>query len=207
MKNVLSTFCFILFLSATVFAQVNRTGSFVALDASQYPISGDVTLATDAAGMTTVTFESNFATVQGAILEVYLAKNKDLDGVTDVQISTSPLDEGSPTNTPITGMMVFDVPAGINAYEFDNVIVQCVVINMKWGHANLCESDLNLASDTLPSDTYQAVESITCSTALASGSNVNFATSNNISLNAGFDVPLSTEFTTLLGANYGCVIE
>ena len=120
-----------------------RSGSFVANNPALYPISGDVSVS-EQGGVLTVVFESNFATIQGLRLEVFLSKSNQLDTSTDQMISLLPLDDGSDFMSPITGMRTFTAAAGTSIYDFDNVLIQCTIANVLWGHANLCESNLDI---------------------------------------------------------------
>ena len=194
-------------LTATgAFAQHTRTGSFVANMPAVYPISGDVTFA-EVGTTLTVTFEANFATVQGLTLEVFLAKGAMLDTSTDIKISTTPLGFGTSTLSPITGMHVFAVPPGISLYDFDNILIQCTAIDELWGHANLCDTQLTLANSAEPSGAYRGSNEIVSTSLINTSSIVSYETQNCIELNSGFEVPLTADFTALVGPAYGCVIE
>lgn len=188
-----------------LFSQITRTGSFVANDPGVYPISGDIVITEDA-GVLTVVFESNFQTVQGLALEVFLTDSKDLDVSTDVLISTAPLDQGTSPTTPITGMHMFTAPAGTSIFDFDNVIIQCTTINELWGHANFCDANLDVISNPIQTNRYVA-ESIRSSSVLDAMANVQFEALDNIELNSGFTVPQHAEFQSNVGASYGCNVE
>lgn len=191
--------------SQTADAQTNRTGSFVA-NSAIYPISGDISV-TDIAGVKTVTFEANFATIQGITLEVFLAKTNVLNFSTDILISTAPLDSGTAMNTPITGMRTFTVPNGVSIYDFDNIIVQCTSASVLWGHANICASQLLISTTGVSSGTYRAADQIISDSELAASSSISYECADYIELNNGFEVPLSTDFMALAGVTYGCSIE
>ncbi len=185
------------------FAQQPRTGSFVANDPAVYPVSGDVTVIDDF-GPIIVIFESNFSTVQGLTLEVFLTKTPTLNLATDIKISTTPLDAGTPTNTPITGMRMFNVPPGVKLHDFENVIIQCTSINELWGHANLCSSNVVLSFAPVSDGFYRAEQTLECTTVIDSGATITFEAADYIVLDAGFTAPLTTEFTALAGSGYGC---
>lgn len=195
----------VLFLLATQ-AQVTRTASFIANDPAVYPCSGDVTL-TLSGNTITVDFASNFQTVQGLTLEVFLTKTKNLNMATDVKISTTPLDFGTATNSPIIGPRTFTVPAGVDAFEFNNVIIECTSIMELWGHANLCEPSENFTAGPLPSDMYEAVQNITCSTNLLMNSVISMEAMDRIELLNGFDVSSNTDYLANVGPSLGCIIE
>lgn len=208
MKNVcLSTFVILILFVQGMNAQIlDRTGSFVANDPGVYPISGDVRVEYNA-GSVTVFFENNFATVQGLALEVFLSRSKNLNTGTDTKISLMPLDQGTPTNTPIIGMRTFNVPTGVSLYEYDNVLIQCTTINELWGHANLCETNLNLSVSNLPSDTYHAQQNLTSSSSVAPSSDITFEASDCVQLVSGFYAPASTDFYANAASGLGCIIQ
>ena len=123
-------------------AQCFRSGSFVQSDPA-YSISGDANVTFTLSGNKDVIFESNFATVQGLDLRVYLSKTDDiLDIVSDaLEVTTGPLlgDNGmtSPVLSPITGMKSFSIPmpASVELADFDFIVIQCIGINERWGYA------------------------------------------------------------------------
>lgn len=205
MKKLVVSSVFVLTILNMTFAQLTRTGSFVA-GTALYPISGDVTV-TSNAGTITVEFENNFSTIQGIRLEVFLGKSKNLNTGTDLKISTVPLDDGTAMSSPITGTRTFAVPAGTNLYEYDNVIVQCTVANVLWGHANLCESTLNLSTSPLPTDLYRGEQSILSSSVIDNAADVSFEAQNMIVLDSDFEVPSSSNFDAVVGSTRGCIIE
>lgn len=151
----------IIFIAALCFqnvhSQCTRTGNFVAADPSQYPISGDATII-DNGNELMVRFEENFATVQGAMLEVFLSKTGTLDTANDLKISSDPLDRGSATGTPISGVHEFAVPSGITVEDFDHVLIQCTTINALWGNVALGDNEGNCGTTTLTRDI--ALESV-----------------------------------------------
>jgi len=185
---------------------MTRSGNFIA-DSNTYPISGDVTVTEDAAGVLTVVFESNFTTIQGFKLEVFLSKSNTLNTFTDQKISLLPLDDGSAFMSPITGMRTFTASPGTSIYDFDNVIVQCTSANALWGHANLCESDLDILDIVRSPTTFKAEQHITSSALITSGYDIGYEASDYVELENGFEVSSSTNFIANTGQGYGCVIE
>lgn len=123
-------------------AQCSRNGSFAQSD-PQYSISGDANITFTTAGDKNVIFESNFQTVQGADLRVYLSKTADIEtpGSDAIQISGQLENDaggfGGPGTSPITGMMTFDVPAVTELADFDFIVIQCIAINERWGYVSL----------------------------------------------------------------------
>ena len=123
-------------------SQCERSGSFIQSD-PQYSISGDAKISFTTSGDKDVIFESNFATVQGADLRVYLSKTDDIatPGSDAVQISGQLENDaggfGGPGVSPITGMMTFPVPSSTELEDFDFIVIQCITINERWGHVVL----------------------------------------------------------------------
>ena len=113
MKQQLLFLAFLFFTSHFIIAQCSRGGSFVQSDPA-YSISGDAYLTFTTSGDKDVIFDSNFMTVQGIDLRVYLSKTDDIlaFGSEAVEVSTGPLlgDNGmtTPVLSPITGMKTFD---------------------------------------------------------------------------------------------------
>lgn len=204
MKKILFTILWITLLQIS-YAQITRSGSFTP-GTTTYPMSGDVVV-TLSGNTISVDFQSNFSTVQGITLEVFLSKTNNLNTSTDILISTAPLDSGTAMSTPITGMRSFTVPTGTNLYEYDNVIVQCTSANVRWGHANLCENTVNLAASPLPSDTYRGEQNIVSSSMVANSSLVAFEAETMITLSDNFEVPSTTDFQAVVGPTYGCTIQ
>jgi len=182
--------------------EVIRNGNFVANMPSVYPISGDVILTSNNGAMT-VDFASNFATIQGITLEVFLSKTNSLNTATDVLVSTIPLGPGIPFQGPITGAHTFNVPAGIGLYEYSYVLVQCTSANILWGYANICDMELTLNQQPLPAEIYLA-EDINSSAILTTSGSYSFEASNDVGLSEGFQVPLSTLFIADAGTGVGC---
>ena len=126
-------------------AQCSRSGSFVQSDPA-YSISGTGNITFTTSGNKDVIFESNFATVQGADLRVYLSKTADIatTGSDAVEVSTGQLinDDGGTGGagvSPITGMMTFTIPTAANAEldTYDYIVIQCIAINERWGYVTL----------------------------------------------------------------------
>ncbi|GGI56673.1 T9SS type A sorting domain-containing protein [Winogradskyella haliclonae] len=141
-------------------AQCSRGGSFVQSDPA-YAISGDANITFTTSGDKDVIFESNFATVQGADLRVYVSKMDDIKtpGADAIQISSQLINDdggtGGPGTSPITGMMTFALPSNVELADFDYIVIECIVINERWGYVALgantgadCAS-LNLDNNTL----------------------------------------------------------
>lgn len=207
MMKVFSSFLgFLLLLQINSFAQTSRAGSFVALNPGIYPISGDATIS-NSGGTLTVDFLSNFSTIQGITLEVFLGKTKNLNLATDVLISTMPLDFGSSMGTPINGPLSFNVPPGVNLYDYDNILIQCTSANVLWGHANLCTSNLVLMAGSLPSDVYRGELTVSSSSSIDALTNSTFQAENEVNLIQGFEAQLTSEFLAQPGPGLGCIIE
>lgn len=134
----------IIFMASFQFtqAQCSRSGSFVQSD-PMYSISGDANITFTTSGDKDVIFESNFATVQGADLRVYISKTDDIAAPSSdaIQISGQLENDaggfGGPGTAPITGMMTFSVPSSTTLAEFDFIVIQCIAINERWGHVAL----------------------------------------------------------------------
>lgn len=124
-------------------AQCSRSGSFIQSDPA-YSISGTGNITFETNGDKNIVFEANFATVQGADLRVYLSKTDDIatSGSDAIEVTTAQLmndggGTGGPGTSPITGMMAFPIPAGVNLDDFDFIVIQCITINERWGHVTL----------------------------------------------------------------------
>lgn len=206
MKYIILIIMIIFFFITNSTAQLDRTGSFTANMPNVYPISGDVSVAV-VNGALEVTFESNFSTIQGITLEVFLSHNAIFEPAVDLKISTIPLGPGIGFEDPITGSHTFSTPVGVPLYQFNNVLVQCTSANVLWGHANLCESMLNLSTGPLPSDYYTSEQEIICNVPVDQTSLVVFQTGDNVQLNDGFEVPFLSSFETRISATSGCIIE
>jgi len=138
--NIFFLILFTFLIGNRIDAQCSRSGNFIAADPNVYPVSGgaNITFMTDGSKM--VNFESNFATVQGLNLEVFLSPTSSYDPATVLQISTQPLQDdngGMDTNDAITGVKSFVVPANVELADYDNVLIVCTQINALWGHASL----------------------------------------------------------------------
>ncbi len=137
---------FLAILLATSFqfvnAQCSRSGTFVQSD-PMYSISGTANITFTTSGAKNVIFESDFATVQGADLRVYLSKTDDIatTGSDAIQISSQLINDdggiGGPGVSPITGMMTFPIDSNIELNDYDYVVIQCIAINERWGHVTL----------------------------------------------------------------------
>lgn len=134
---------FITGVSQLTNAQCSRSGTFVQSDPA-YAISGNGNITFTTSGSKDVIFESNFATVQGADLRVYLSKTDDIatTGSDAIEVSTSQLinDDGGTGGagvSPITGMMTFPMPASTTLEEYDYIVIQCIAINERWGYVAL----------------------------------------------------------------------
>lgn len=123
-------------------AQCSRTGQFMQSDPA-YFIAGDASLIFEANGDKNVTFASNFSTVQGADLRVYLSKTDDIANAQSdaIQISGQLINDDGGTDgpgvSPITGMMTFPIPVNVELQEFDFIVIQCIAINERWGYVAL----------------------------------------------------------------------
>ncbi|WP_298517079.1 T9SS type A sorting domain-containing protein [uncultured Kordia sp.] len=127
-------------------AQCSRAGSFVQSDPA-YSISGTASLTFTTGGAKDVIFDSNFMTVQGLDLRVYLSKLDDIlaPGADPIEVTTGPLlgDNGmtSPVLSPITGMKTFSINQtmypNVNLSSYDYIVIQCIGINERWGYVNM----------------------------------------------------------------------
>jgi len=142
-KLLLSTLFAIFFTSNFTNAQCSRSGSFIQSD-PQYSISGTGNITFTTGGAKNVIFESNFATVQGADLRVYLSKTDDIKtiGADEIEVTTAQLmNDGGGTGgagvSPITGMMTFPIPGSVELDDYDYIVIQCITINERWGHVTL----------------------------------------------------------------------
>lgn len=142
MKKQLLFLAVIFMASQSTNAQCSRSGSFVQSDPA-YSISGDANITFTTSGNKDVIFESNFATVQGADLRVYISKTDDIatPGSDAIQVSGRLENDaggfGGPGTAPITGMMTFSIPPSTTLADFDFIVIQCIAINERWGHVAL----------------------------------------------------------------------
>lgn len=136
---------FVAFLSASfqlINAQCSRSGPFVQSD-PMYSISGIGNITFETNGDKNVIFESNFATVQGADLRVYISKTDDINtpGADAIAVSPQLMNDGGGTGgpgvSPITGMMTFPMPASAELDTYSFIVIQCIAINERWGHITL----------------------------------------------------------------------
>jgi hypothetical protein len=124
-------------------AQCSRSGSFIQSDPA-YSISGTGNITFTTGGDKNVIFESDFATVQGADLRVYLSKTDDIanSGADEIEVTTTQLmndggGTGGPGVSPITGMMSFPIPGYVELDDYNYIVIQCITINERWGHVTL----------------------------------------------------------------------
>lgn len=124
------------------YTQCERSGTFVQSD-PMYSISGTGSITFTTSGDKNVIFGSDFATVQGADLRVYLSKTDDI-AATDseaIQISGQLENDaggfGGPGTSPISGVMNFTLPTATELSDFDYIVIQCIVINERWGYVSL----------------------------------------------------------------------
>jgi hypothetical protein len=142
MKKQLLFLAVIFMASQIINAQCLRSGSFVQSDPA-YAISGTANIAFTTSGDKDVIFDSNFVTVQGLDLRVYLSKTDDILAIDSEaeEVTRGPLlgDNGltSPVLSPITGMKTFTIPATVELADFDFIVIQCIGINERWGYASL----------------------------------------------------------------------
>ncbi|WP_430411620.1 T9SS type A sorting domain-containing protein [Kordia sp.] len=158
MKTKLLLFVCATFGALQINAQCSRSGSFMQSDPA-YSISGTGGITFELNGDKNVVFDSNFMTVQGVDLRVYLSKTDDILAVGSdaIEVTTSPLlgDNGmtSPVLSPITGMKTFVINQtlypNVNLSTYDYVVIQCIGINERWGYVNMAAAngpDCNLLS-------------------------------------------------------------
>jgi hypothetical protein len=144
MKTTLLSLGVIIFTSFQLtHAQCSRSGTFIQSDPA-YSISGTGNITFTTGGEKNVIFESDFATVQGADLRVYLSKTDDIadPGANEIEVTTGQLindngGTGGPGVSPITGMMSFPIPGSVELDDYDYIVIQCIAINERWGHVTL----------------------------------------------------------------------
>lgn len=146
MKTKLLVMLCAIFGASQINAQCSRSGNFIQSDMA-YSISGTANITFQTNGAKDVIFESDFMTVQGVDLRVYLSKEEDINtvGADPIEVTTSPLlgDNGmtSPVLSPITGMKTFPINQAmypnVNLSTYDHIVIQCIGINERWGHVNL----------------------------------------------------------------------
>lgn len=146
MKTKLLLLVCAIFGAQLINAQCARSGNFIQSDPS-YSISGTANITFRTNGDKDVIFESDFMTVQGVDLRVYLSKEDDINvvGADPIEVTTSPLlgDNGmtSPVLSPITGMKTFPINQttypNVNLSTYDHIVIQCIGINERWGYVNL----------------------------------------------------------------------
>jgi len=127
-------------------SQCSRSGFFVQSDPT-YNISGSANITFGIDGSKNIIFDSNFVTVQGVDLRVYLSTADDIlaPGAETIEVTASQLlnDDGgtSPPQAPITGMMEFPIDTvlypNIQIDDFDFIVIQCIAINERWGYVSL----------------------------------------------------------------------
>lgn len=145
MKTKLLYLTLIILLSIQfVNAQCSRSGTFVQSDPA-YFISGDANITFAENGNKEVVFESNFQTVQGADLRVYLSRTNDIANAASnaIQISGQLINDDGGTSgpgvSPITGLMRFSVPTDLEIDTYGFIVIQCIAINERWGYVSLGE--------------------------------------------------------------------
>jgi hypothetical protein len=146
MKTKLLALACAAFGALQINAQCSRSGNFIQSDPS-YSISGTANITFQTNGAKDVVFDSNFMTVQGVDLRVYLSKTDDILAVGSdaIEVTTSPLlgDNGmtSPVLSPITGMKTFAINQtmypNVNLSTYDFIVIQCIGINERWGYVTL----------------------------------------------------------------------
>jgi len=146
MKTKLLVMLCAIFGALQINAQCSRSGNFVQSDPA-YSISGTANVTFQTNGAKDVIFDTNFMTVQGVDLRVYLSKTDDILAVGSdaIEVTTSPLlgDNGmtSPVLSPITGMKTFAINQtlypNVSLSTYDYIVIQCIGINERWGYVNL----------------------------------------------------------------------
>jgi len=151
MKTKLLSLAFLFAMTVQIASsQCSRSGFFVQSDPT-YNISGSANITFDSDGSKSVIFESNFVTVQGVDLRVYISKMDDIlaPGAEAIEVTTSQLlnDDGgtSPPQAAITGMMEFPIDTmlypDIQIDDFDYIVIQCIAINERWGYVTLGDQE------------------------------------------------------------------
>ncbi|OUR98087.1 hypothetical protein A9Q86_13580 [Flavobacteriales bacterium 33_180_T64] len=130
MKAKLLLLLFIIGFNLNTKAQCARSASFQDGD---YEVSGTVSLIFTSEGDKMLEIASDFLTMNGPDLHVYLANTS--------QISTA---SGNPPETidlgvlnSVTGSSSYVIPSDINIDDFTYVIIQCKLFNAFWGNAIL----------------------------------------------------------------------
>ncbi|MFD0863573.1 DM13 domain-containing protein [Sungkyunkwania multivorans] len=141
MKKTLLLLVLAVFTVPVTSAQQCRVGTFVAGDfPGTYPCSGDADLIFNDNGKE-VNF-TNFSTIQGITLEVFLSTDDRVDnaGGSHIKISTQQLQDdngGTDMGDAITNDQAFIVPAGVDINDYQYVIIQCTSANVLWGRVQL----------------------------------------------------------------------
>ncbi len=131
----------VLLFNNALIAQCHRAGVLSAVDEpDEYPVEGSVELRTNEAGETFVNFLSDFATIQGLELRVYLATTERLDQNGEyLEVTTEPLQDdngGQDLGDSITGEKQFLIADSIRLEDYDYLIIQCVSADVLWGRAH-----------------------------------------------------------------------
>lgn len=147
MKTKLLSLVLIAFTALQINAQCDRTGSLSpTADPTNYPVTGTANIIFTDTGDRMVEFGSDFDTVQGLDLRVFLSTDTSItnSGGSHIEITTSPLvdDNGNPGNgtndylgDPMTETRTIPISQTIDIEDYDYVIIQCTVANMQWGRA------------------------------------------------------------------------
>jgi len=155
MKTKLLLLALSIFASTTTYSQCSRSGDFIASssDPGLYTISGTVSVNFTTSGTKEIVLENNFATVQGADLRMYLSTTDDIEAPGSVNIEVSPqllndnpnggapTGSGGPGVSPITGIRTFTLPSNVELNDYSFVVIQCIVIGERWGHAPLAATN------------------------------------------------------------------
>lgn len=131
-----------LLFTQLISAQCSRTGTLAGIDQpTMYPVSGTTNFTVKSDGTREVTFESDFATVQGLNLQVYLTTTERLgQGGNELLISTQQLQDdngGTDMGDAITGSKTFSVANTVDLTDYTYVIIQCINADVLWGRAEL----------------------------------------------------------------------
>lgn len=153
MKNLVVLTAVLFSSFFTITAQCKRSGTFIpdSPNLSTYPIEGSANVTIDENGAMSVNFESDFKSVQGFLLQVYLSKTQSIDTENanattfirvdqqgDLRCDPHGSTKRSHNEEPMTGAKSFtENLTDVDIEDYDYVILQCVEFNVPWGYAKL----------------------------------------------------------------------
>ncbi len=152
MKTKLFLLALVAFAAFEINAQCVVSGSFVARNAGAYPLSGTASITVESDGsVSSVNFESDFVSVQGFQLQVFLSKTQTINTTNpnpsvfirvdqngDLRDDPHNSDLRSHNGHDMTGAKAFTQNlSGVEIDDYQYVILQCVEFNVPWGYAQL----------------------------------------------------------------------